>query len=129
MRLKYIILLAVAVVLLFAVRGRDLRVFWYDFVDSLSDEQYETVDVDIDGYAEEEFDDFDEPEPEPEPEVEPAPYMNFQGVLREGRVLYAIIGGEVYRRHDFIRDYRLVEVTPGYIIIQGRTRRFRYNLN
>ncbi|GEM_PF-2587939 len=61
--------------------------------------------------------------------TEYAPRMDFRGVMRQDGDFYALIGDDLYGRHDFIGDYRLIEVNPGYIVVQGRTRKFRYNLN
>ena len=70
--------------------------------------------------------------PEPEPQVvrihERRPAIRFQGVMRMDGVLFALINEETYRSGDFVGDYRLVAVRPQFIEIQGRTRRFRYNL-
>ena len=68
-------------------------------------------------------------DPLPAEPAERRPYMNFQGVMREDGTLYAVINNVLYKKNDFVRDYRLVEVESSYIVIQGRTRQFRYNLN
>ncbi|MGM0568152.1 MAG: hypothetical protein ACQESB_02915 [Elusimicrobiota bacterium] len=62
-------------------------------------------------------------------QVEYAPAINLQGVIRADGNLSAIIDNDLYQEGDFVRNNRIVEINPDYIILQGRTRRFRYNLN
>ncbi len=64
-----------------------------------------------------------------EPPAEYRPPLRFQGVMRENGRLYAIINDRTYGINEFVGDNRIVSVNPNFIVIQGRTRRFRYTLN
>lgn len=59
---------------------------------------------------------------------EARPRLKLQGVIRENGDFSAIINNEIYRVNEFIDDNRIVHIASDYIILQGRTRRFRYNI-
>lgn len=59
---------------------------------------------------------------------ETAPALNFQGVMRQGGEMMAIVNNDLYSVNDFINNSRVLRITDSYLIVQGRTREFRYNL-
>jgi len=68
------------------------------------------------------------PSPQNRP-AEAAPSLKFQGVVWQGGEAMAIVNNEVYRENDFVSNSRILKITDSYLIVQGRTREYRYNLS